>query len=194
LEKAYKELPEIVKEHHRFEIPKILSIIQGKNTVVKNLGDVSKAINRDAGMLSKFLLKEFGTSGSHDGQHLIMKGQFKQDQVQERFETFLKEYVFCFECGRPDTKIVREDRISFLKCEACGARQSLIAIVAAPKKEKELRVGDEITVEITGTGKKGDGTAKIGEYTVFVSNARVGQKVKAKITKIRGTLVFASAK
>lgn len=194
LEKAYAELPDVVKEHRRFETPRIVSIIQGKITVVQNLGEVSKTINRDADMLAKFLMREFGTSGSHNGQHLTMKGQFRKEQVQERFEAFLKEYVLCPECGRPDTKITREERISFLKCEACGARRSLGAIKAAPRKEvKEPEVGDEITVEITGRGKKGDGVARMGGYIVFVSNAKVGQRVNARITGTQGNMIFATA-
>lgn len=195
LEKAYSELPDIVKEHHRFEKPQISSIIQGKITVVQNLGEVSKSINRKPEMLAKFLLKEFGTSGSHDGQHLVMKGQFRREQIQERFEAFLDQYVLCGECGRPDTRILREDRVSFLKCEACGARQPLGVLKSVPKREetKKLEVGDEITVEITRMGRKGDGLARMGEYTVFVGGARVGQKVKARITGIQNNMVFATA-
>ncbi len=61
------------------------------------------------------------------------------------------------------------------------------------KKEerKQLSIGDEITVDITRIGKKGDGLAKIGNYLVFVSGARVGQKVKARITGIQNTMIFA---
>jgi translation initiation factor 2 subunit 2 len=194
LEKAYSELPDVVKEHHRFEKPEIYSIIQGKATVVQNLGEVSKAINRDPDMLAKFLLKEFGTSGTHDGQHLVMKGQFRKEQIQERFEAFLNEYVLCGECGRPDTKIAREGRVSFLKCEACGARQPLGVLKTTPKREenKNPEVGDEITIEITRTGKKGDGMARMGGYIVFVSGAKIGQKVKARITGVQGSTLFAS--
>jgi len=196
LEKAYMELPEILKEHSRFITPKIEAIIQGKITVVQNLGEAAKTINRDADMLAKYLIREFGTSGSHNLQHLTMKGQFRQSQVQEKFEEFLRQFVLCPECGRPDTKIVKEERISILKCEACGSRHSLGALKAAVKEEakfKKPNPGEEITVEITKTGKKGDGVAKIGAYIIFVNRAKVGQKVKAKITNVQGTMIFAEA-
>ncbi len=194
LEKAYGELPEILKEHSRFVTPEIASRIQGKTTVVQNLGEVSKIINRNAGMLAKYLIREFGTSGSHDAQHLVMKGQFRQPQVQEKFEEFLGTFVLCPECGRPDTKILREERISFLKCEACGSRHPLSVLkTSAPKETKKPSVGEELTVEITRTGKKGDGMARVGEYIIFVSGAREGQKVKARITNVQGTMIFAEA-
>ena len=193
LDKAYKELPDVLKEHSRFEKPMVDSIIQGKTTFVKNLGDIAKAINRKSDMVSKYLIKELGTSGTHDSQHLTLKGQFREPQIQDRFDAFLDEFVLCSECSRPDTKILREDRINFLVCEACGARRSIGSIKAPVQKEekKELAIGDEITVEITRIGKKGDGLAKIGNYLVFVSGARVGQKVKARITGTQNTLIFA---
>lgn len=193
LDKAYKELPDVLKEHSRFEKPTVDSIIQGKITVVKNLGDLAKAVDRDTNMVSKYLIKEVGTSGTHDSQHLVMKGQFRQPQIQDRFDAFLDEFVLCSECKRPDTKILREDRINFLVCEACGARRSIGSIKAPLKKEerKQLSIGDEITVEITRTGRKGDGLAKIGNYLVFVSGAKVGQKVKARVTGMQNTMIFA---
>ncbi len=193
LEKAYTELPDVLKEHSRFERPKVESIIQGKTTFIRNLNELAKAINRDIGLVSKYLIKELGTAGTHDDQHLTLKGQFRESQIQDRFDAFLDEFVLCSECSRPDTKIMREERINFLICEACGARRSIGSIKSAPpkKEKKELAIGDEITVDITKIGKKGDGLAKIGNYLVFVSGARVGQKVKARITGIHNTMLFA---
>ncbi len=197
LEKAYEELPEKVKEHSRFEPPVITSLIQGKITVVQNLAEVAKAVNRNPEMLTKWLLKELGTSGVFEGGHLIVKGQFRQPQIQEKFLAFLNQYVICPECGRPDTKIVKEDRVNFLKCEACGSRHPLGGIRFSTRKvEKKFKpsVGEEIVVDITSTGKKGDGVAHSGDYIIYVrGGVRKGQKVKAKITGVQGTRVFAQA-
>jgi translation initiation factor 2 subunit 2 len=193
LDKAYKELPDVLKEDSRFEKPTVSAMIQGKTTVVKNLGELAKAIGRETDLLSKYLIKEMGTAGTHDSQHLTLKGIFRESQIQERFDAFLDEFVLCSECNRPDTKITREERINFLQCEACGARRSIGSIKGPAKKEekKELAIGDEITVDITKIGRKGDGLAKIGNYLVFVSGAKVGQRVKARITGIQNTMIFA---
>jgi translation initiation factor 2 subunit 2 len=40
--------------------------------------------------------------------------------VDKKIELYAKEYVLCPECGKPDTKFLREDRFLFLRCEACG--------------------------------------------------------------------------
>jgi translation initiation factor 2 subunit 2 len=41
------------------------------------------------------------------------------------FEIYVKDYLECPTCKSPDTKIEKENRISFLVCEACGAKSSL---------------------------------------------------------------------
>lgn len=192
LEKGYSELPEILKETKRFEIPEVSSMIQGKITVIQNFGELAKLISREPDMLTKYLLKEFGTSGNQDGQQLVMKGQFRKFQIQEKYEAFLKQYVICPECNRPDTKLVKEDRVTFLKCEACGSRHPLamIKVVSQEKKPELPKTGDIITLNITRTGKKGDGMGKFDRYTVFVKGARQGQKVKAVIRSVQGTMIF----
>lgn len=195
LDKAHSELPEILKEYSRFVTPQIRARIQGKTTVVQNLGEVSKIINRKPDMLGKYLLREFGTMGSSDDQRLLMKGQFRQYQIQEKFEEFLRLYVICPECSRPDTRIIQEMRVNFLKCEACGSKHPIGVIKAAAPKVEESKpeIGDVITLQVTQTGKKGDGVAKMGKYIVFIMHARKGQKVKARITNVQGTMIFTEA-
>jgi len=40
-------------------------------------------------------------------------------------QRYLETFVVCPVCKRPDTKIIKEKRLSFLMCEACGARSSI---------------------------------------------------------------------
>jgi translation initiation factor 2 subunit 2 len=194
LERGYKGLPEILKEESRFQIPVLESVIQGRVTVIQNFGDVAKALNRSPDLLSKFIFSEMGTGGEFDATRLILKGSFKSLPLQDKLETFIQSYVMCPECKRPDTKILQENRMSFLKCEACGARHAIAAIKkeAAPREQvKDLNVGDEITVQITRTGKKGDGMARHGPFIIFVNNSREGQTLKIKITGINKSTAFA---
>jgi len=193
LDRAYSDLPEILKEESRFQIPVLESVVQGRVTVVQNFGDVSKAINRSTDILGKYFLGVMGTAGEYDATRLTLKGQFRPAQLQDKFEAFIKSYVICPECKRPDTNIIHEKRMTFLKCEACGARHSVGTIKqkSVPTTEKpDLSIGDEITVQITRTGKKGDGMARHGKYLVFVNNSREGQTVKTKITGINKNMAF----
>ncbi len=190
LERAYAQLPETVKEHSRFIIPMVISRIQGKITVITNLGDVSKAVNRDPEMIAKFLMKELGTSGMFDGQQLILKGQFRQSQIQSKYESFLAQFVICPECGKPDTKIIKEDRISFLKCEACGSKNPIGGIRVTKIKIEKPEVGEEIIVPITRI-EGNNGIAHVGNYRIIVRNVKEEGKVKARVTEIVGNEIYA---
>ena len=35
----------------------------------------------------------------------------------------MKEFVYCKECGKPDTKLIKDERKYYIKCEACGAKR-----------------------------------------------------------------------
>lgn len=194
LERAYEGLPEILKEESRFQVPVVDSNIQGRVTVILNFADVAKALNRSMDLLSKYFVREMGTSGELEGQRLVLKGQFRDTQLQERLESFIQHFIICPECKRPDTKMIQEKRVSFLKCEACGARHPVATIkqeVTPKEQKKDIAIGDEITVQITKTGRKGDGMAQHGGYLVFVTNSREGQTLKIKIKNINKKMAFA---
>ena len=59
------------------------------------------------------------------GVRAILQGKFNHFLINERIDEYIEKFVICHECNRPDTKIVREDRIFILKCAACGARAPL---------------------------------------------------------------------
>ena len=132
LNRAIDQLPPEVFEHKRFKIPKAYSDIQGNRTFIKNFKDLhtksEKAIYTEgAAFLNvlKFLLRELGTAGNLEGSRAILQGKFTHYLINERLEDYVEKYVICHECNRPDTKIIREDRIFILKCAACGAKAPL---------------------------------------------------------------------
>ncbi|MCK4444653.1 MAG: TRAM domain-containing protein, partial [Thermoplasmata archaeon] len=46
----------------------------------------------------------------------------------------------------------------------------------------------ELTIQ--DIGRKGDGVAKVGDYTIFVAGTAKGATVKAEIEKIAGKIAF----
>lgn len=56
---------------------------------------------------------------------------------------------------------------------------------------KPVKVGEEYDVEIAEVGSKGDGIARVKNFVVFVTGSKKGEKVKIKITDVRGR--FATA-
>ena len=54
-----------------------------------------------------------------------------------------------------------------------------------------VKVGDELDVKIEAVGEKGDGIAKKDGFVLFVPNAKEGQEVKIKVTKVLRKVGFA---
>ena len=72
--------------------------------------------------------REMATAGSLDGARAIFQGKFKNDTLDSLVQHYAQEFVVCPVCKRPDTKIVKEKRFSFLTCDACGAKSSARSI------------------------------------------------------------------
>lgn len=123
LERAYKSLPERdMGREERWEMPTLTSIISGNRTFIKNFLEVCKNIRRNEKDVMKYLLKELGTQGYMEGSMLVVLGKFSNKTVNDKFVKYIRNYVLCPICGKPDTNIIKEGRLRFIKCEACGAR------------------------------------------------------------------------
>ena len=57
-------------------------------------------------------------------------------------------------------------------------------------QEIPVKVGEEYTVKILSTGKRGDGVAKVNGFVVFIPNTKKGDEVKIKITKVLRNFAF----
>ena len=125
LNRAVEQLPQKVLETKRFQVPKAYSMIQGNRTMIQNFSEIADAMNRDPQHLLKFLLRELGTAGNLEGSRAILQGKFTHYFINERIDDYVKSFIMCHECNRPDTRIVREDRVFLLKCEACGDKAPL---------------------------------------------------------------------
>ncbi|MEM7821571.1 MAG: translation initiation factor IF-2 subunit beta [Candidatus Aenigmatarchaeota archaeon] len=128
LKRAFESMQKKVDTKDRFEIPVAIVETSGNKTIVRNFSDILNIIRRDSAHLSKFLFKELATPGNIQGNMLVLQRRVSRDMVQKKIESYVKEFVFCKECKKPDTKMSKEEKIYFLKCEACGARYPLRSI------------------------------------------------------------------
>ena len=127
LESAYKKLPSEAgkAEAVRLEIPEVKSAISGNKTIISNLDAISKAVRRDINHVLKFLLRELATTGIMKGTEAIFVGKFRPDALNEKITKYVKEFVLCYQCGKPDTHLQKAQAATLLICEACGARESV---------------------------------------------------------------------
>lgn len=125
LEKAYKELPEVSEEEVRFEIPTVKGNIAGNRTIITNLPQIANALRRPIEHLFKFLLRELATTGELKPGEAIFMGKFRSEFLNKKIEKYVKEFVLCAQCKKPDTHLEKEGGVTYLICEACGAKATV---------------------------------------------------------------------
>ena len=191
LKRAKEALPKPVTSGQRFQVPEADLIAEGKTTVLRNFLDITTAINRDPNQVLQYLLRELGTAGSLEERRVVFQGKVTGPQVADRLKSYIDTYVMCSECNRPDTRLVKEDRVAILECDACGARRPVKVVKKAAKVEEAALVeGKVYEVMIQDIGKKGDGIAKKDKYIIYVPGTAKGVIVKVFIEKIAGTVAF----
>ncbi|KUO39645.1 MAG: translation initiation factor IF-2 subunit beta [Hadesarchaea archaeon DG-33-1] len=128
LDRALEQIPKAVFEKSRFQIPEADVVIVGNRTILRNFRSIASALNREPEHLIKYLLRELGVAGNLEGNQAVFQGKFVRSAVDDRIKRYVEEFVLCRECGKPDTRIVKRERIQMLKCEACGARASVRSV------------------------------------------------------------------
>ena len=121
LNKAYKKIKVVNTNSERFNIPDVKGHVAGKNTIITNIKEIASYIRRPVEHLAKFLFKELAVSGKMDNSRLILNRKLNSGLVNEKIKLYVKEFVLCHECKKPDTEIVSEKGIKLKKCLACGA-------------------------------------------------------------------------
>ncbi|MFH0867786.1 MAG: translation initiation factor IF-2 subunit beta [Candidatus Woesearchaeota archaeon] len=126
LEEVRKELPEHVFHKERFEMPKVIGHIQGNRTVISNFLQIASFLHREPENMLKYILRELATPGEIKKSGSVIIGtKVPASRINEKVRQYANSYVFCYECGKPDTKIEKEGNFSFMKCTACGARHAI---------------------------------------------------------------------
>lgn len=125
LKRARSQIPEVVSKRERLELPRINLSVIGMRTIVYNFKEVAEALNRDPQHLLKFLTREMATAATMQEARVIFQGKFSRETLERLIQRYMESFVTCPVCKRPDTKIVKEKRLSFLVCEACGAKSSV---------------------------------------------------------------------
>ncbi len=193
LKRAKQEIPDSLSSGERFQVPEPDVILEGKSSVLRNFMDICERLNRDPEHLLQYLLRELGTPGTIEGRRVVFKSKVNPLQLADRIREYTVSYVICSECGRPDTKLVKDGRVHFLECEACGAKRPVTVKRAAVVQEgPAVREGAVLEVMIEDTGSKGDGVARIDKYVIYVQGAQKGSRVNVKINRVTGTIAFAS--
>ena len=125
LKKACAQMPEVSLKHERLALPQLMVNTVGMRTIITNFKETADALDRDPQHILKFLTREMATAATFQDSRAIFQGKFRRESFERLLQRYLDSYVVCPICKRPDTRIVKEKRLSFLVCNACGAKSSI---------------------------------------------------------------------
>jgi len=125
LSQAYEEIKP-VRESERFEIKKVEGHHQGGRTVISNFMQILSCLRREPEHLAKFLFKELAAPGQIVGDRLILIRRISSQIINEKIEKYVKEFVMCPNCKKPDTELIEENGQMFMRCLACGAKKPIV--------------------------------------------------------------------
>lgn len=124
---------EVEDTFYRYKMPKLSAKVEGKGngikTVIVNVSDIAKALNRKPIYLTKFFGCELGAQIHVDdkNERYIVNGAHEAAKLQELLDGFIKKFVLCQGCGNPETTmhVNRKSGTVGTTCKACGSQGQL---------------------------------------------------------------------
>ena len=127
LDELYQRLEKFVpKADVRWEPPEFKVIPEKKRVRIVNFRQVCDSLKRNVEFCRKWFSKQCATPANLDGQVLILNTRLSPNFLADKLKLFIKKFVICKECGRPDTELVHEKGTIILYCHACGARYTVV--------------------------------------------------------------------
>ena len=121
IDRSRARIPPDISERNRWTMPIPEILVEGNQTIIRNFAAIVDAMDRDANHVYQYLINELGTSGTREQVRVMLKGRVPPKRIKEKIVGYVKTYILCEQCKAPDTRFIKEDRTTLLKCQACGA-------------------------------------------------------------------------
>lgn len=120
-------------QFYRYKMPRLIAKVEGKGngikTVIVNMVDVAKALNRPPTYPTKFFGCELGAQTQFDTKNdrYIVNGSHEANKLQDMLDGFIRKFVLCPECDNPETDLHVNPKKQTIgnSCKACGYRGML---------------------------------------------------------------------
>uniref|UniRef100_A0A8C5KBL1 Eukaryotic translation initiation factor 5 n=1 Tax=Jaculus jaculus TaxID=51337 RepID=A0A8C5KBL1_JACJA len=120
-------------QFYRYKMPRLIAKVEGKGngikTVIVNMVDVAKALNRPPTYPTKYFGCELGAQTQFDvkNDRYIVNGSHEANKLQDMLDGFIKKFVLCPECENPETDLHVNTKKQTIgnSCKACGYRGML---------------------------------------------------------------------
>ncbi|CAI5452319.1 unnamed protein product [Caenorhabditis angaria] len=107
-------------------MPRLLAKVEGRGngikTVISNMSEIAKALERPPMYPTKYFGCELGTQTNFDAKNerYIVNGEHDANKLQDILDGFIKRFVLCPECDNPETALLVRKNSIHSKCKACG--------------------------------------------------------------------------
>lgn len=125
LENALKNLPNVVSITDRYTLPDLEIKHEKNKTYVLNIKEILYKIKRSPEEFRSDFLRILGVPGRFEREVLVLNGLINRETLKRKLEEYVKFFVICEICKKPETIIINENNIRYLKCEACGNKKIL---------------------------------------------------------------------
>ncbi|XP_061843423.1 eukaryotic translation initiation factor 5 [Nerophis lumbriciformis] len=172
----------VLDQFYRYKMPRLIAKVEGKGngikTVIVNMVDVAKALNRPPTYPTKFFGCELGAQTQFDSKNdrYIVNGSHEANKLQDMLDGFIRKFVLCTECDNPETDLNVNPKKQTIgtACKACGhrgmldTRHKLCTFIlknppeatesgsASAKKEKEKKNRKKDKENGSGSGEAGN--------------------------------------
>jgi len=125
LDRAVEKLPKERSEGERFEIPRVDVFSQGSQTIIKNFSEICAKLRREEKVILKFLSRALAAPANVVNGRAIFQARLPARMIQGKLAVYVRDYVMCSLCKRPDTNLTKHGKVWVMKCQACGARNTV---------------------------------------------------------------------
>lgn len=120
--------PDVTDQFYRYKMPRLIAKVEGKGngikTVIPNMVEVAKSLDRPATYPTKYFGCELGAQTQFDfkNERYIVNGAHDSAKLQDLLGNFIRKFVLCPECDNPETHLAVQQKKGMIlqRCIACG--------------------------------------------------------------------------
>ncbi|VDO26852.1 unnamed protein product [Brugia timori] len=116
----------VLDPFYRYKMPRLQAKVEGKGngikTVIANMTEIAKALERPPTYPTKYFGCELGAQTNFDmkNERFIVNGEHDAAKLQDILDGFIRKFVLCAACENPETTLVVKKGQIHSKCKACG--------------------------------------------------------------------------
>lgn len=112
--------------YKKVNLPPLKVTKKNKLSIFSNLIVYTEKLNRPKEHIAEYYKNETNLHNSINGQNqLIIQGILSEIKCEAVMRNYIREFVMCRQCKGLCTDIVKENGLTFLKCQQCFSVSSL---------------------------------------------------------------------